>query len=129
MARKTETIVSYVDDIDGTSFPEGKGEAFDITVNGKRYTLDLGSKNAKAFRDALGPWLAAAHELAPRVSGGKSGSADANNIRAFANENGVKVAEVGRLSATIRQAWVDAGSPVYDENGVRVETPAETPAK
>jgi hypothetical protein len=124
MARQTQTIVSYVDDLDGKSFVEGKGEAFDLNINGERFTLDLGEKNAAAFRAVLAPYLDVAHKLAPRVSGGKNGNADAANIRAFAAENGVKVGEVGRISATVRTAWEDAGSPVYDENGVRVEAAA-----
>lgn len=123
MARKTITRMEYVDDVDGSIFAEGEGSAIDLalSVNGetKRYTLDLGAKNATAFVKALAPWLEKAHELAPRAAsqGVKTADPDVANARAFARANGVEVSDRGRLSETVKRAWEDAGRPKYNADG------------
>lgn len=116
MARKTVTLVSYEDDLDGKPFVEGDGEAFDVTINGNRFTLDLGAKNAAKFNEALAPWLKVAHPVTVKAAS-KGADPQAHNIRMHARSIGIEVAGQGRIGAATRQAWVDAGSPAYDADG------------
>ena len=56
MAQKV--VVELIDDLDGTPIPAGKGESIDFAVDGVTYTIDLGPKNAKAFRKTFDTYLA-----------------------------------------------------------------------
>ena len=56
MAQKV--VVELIDDLDGTPIPAGKGETIDFAVDGVSYSIDLGPKNAKAFRKSLDTYIA-----------------------------------------------------------------------
>ena len=63
MAQKV--IVELVDDIDGRPIPEGQGETIEFAIDGIGYSIDLGPKNAKAFRKSLDRYV----EHATRTGG------------------------------------------------------------
>jgi hypothetical protein len=105
MSQKVHIVL--VDDIDQTDAEETVAFGLD----GKEYAIDLNKKNAKALRDALGPYVAHARPVSGRRRGSSakasSGTAPAE-IRAWARENGFDVPDRGRVSAEVREAYAAA---------------------
>ncbi|MBM7786807.1 histone-like nucleoid-structuring protein Lsr2 [Tenggerimyces flavus] len=106
------TLVQLIDDIDGTTVANGKGETIEFGIDGVLYEIDLADKNAKRFRDALAPFVGSARKVsargARRVSGGRSARADkaqTQAIREWAKENGYEISDRGRIPATIIEAY------------------------
>jgi hypothetical protein len=108
MARTT--IVQVSDDLDGSANASEVRFAFE----GTEYTIDLSSKNRKAFEKALRPYI----EAGTRVPGRRSGtsrsarpkrtgdsSVDLAAVRAWAKENGHPVSDRGRLPKTVLDAY------------------------
>ena len=102
MAQKVH--ITLEDDLDG-------GEATETVtfgLDGRSYEIDLNAKNAKAMREALSKYVAAA-----RRAGGRSGAAkrrtqvgtSAREIRDWARSNGHKVPDRGRIPSDIRDAF------------------------
>ena len=112
MARVTQ--VSLVDDIDGSA----ASETVSFSLEGKQYQLDLSEKNAAKLRDALGPFVASGR----RSSGGRRRSSGGPKmtqkpatdrertaaIREWAREHGHKVADRGRIPASVIDAYEKA---------------------
>lgn len=107
MAQRVEVILE--DDIDG-----GKAaETIQFGLEGVTYEIDLNEKNAAQLRKSLDAYI----EAGRRVSGRRrrTGAANASarreelgKIRAWARENGHDVADRGRISASIREAYAKA---------------------
>jgi len=103
-----QTIVTLVDDLDGSEAEE----QVEFAVDGKSYEIDLSAANSKKLRDALAPFVAAA-----RRSGGgrrRSGGAAARPavdreqnqaIREWAQQQGMKISERGRIPASVLEAY------------------------
>jgi len=66
MAQKVTVLL--VDDIDGGS----ADETVSFSLDGVSYEIDLSTKNAKAFRDALAQYVGQARRVGGRSSGGRS---------------------------------------------------------
>lgn len=104
MAKRVQIILE--DDYDGS--PADQTVTFGL--DGAEYEIDLSAENARALRDSLAPWVAKA-----RRSGGRrrrssgSGSSDSrpssNQVRAWAQEQGMKVSARGRVAADIVEAY------------------------
>ena len=106
MAQKVHIVL--VDDIDQTDAEE----TVSFGLDGKEYAIDLNSKNARALRDALAPYVAHARAVSGRSarrtsSKPASGTAPAE-IRAWARDNGFDVPDRGRVSAEVRDAYAAA---------------------
>lgn len=110
MARRI--VHQLVDDIDGTVLETGEGETVHFSLNGVSYEIDLKDENAKALRDAFEPYVSAAR----RSSTGSAARAgtprkrtsrnpEATAIREWANANGYKVSERGRVPASVVEAY------------------------
>jgi hypothetical protein len=116
------TVVQLVDDIDGTQIADNQGETVTFGLDGATYEIDLTSQNARQLRDAVQVYVANAR----RVSGGRgrpagspnvptqrrAGSSSAKRkpeetraIKEWARANGHKVAERGRISQTVIEAY------------------------
>ena len=96
----TKTIVSVVDDIDGS---EG-AETVTFSYRGTRYEIDLTEKNLKALDAALTPFVGAARKVGGAPAPGSKSSRstrDSATIRAWAAKNGVDVPSRGRLPAAV----------------------------
>lgn len=126
MARKT--VVQVVDDVDGTTAET----TIRFTWSGVAYEIDLSAKNARAFEAAVEPYLKAA----TRVTTGRRRSTrkatpqrptlDFAAIRAWALDNGHKIADRGRVPTLIIDAY-HAAQHVVDDRATA--TPArQTPA-
>lgn len=111
MAKKT--IVQLIDDIDGTVLEPGEGESIEFSIDGKSYSIDLTSKNAKALRSALKPYMDHASSSrstrrssrAKKTGGATRSAKELQDIRQWARDKGYTVASRGRIKSEILQAY------------------------
>ena len=99
----TKTIVSVVDDIDGSE----NAETVKFTFGSAEYEIDLARKNRDALAAALSPFIAAARSSS-RGGGRRSASRaddDSAAIRAWAAENGIEVSHRGRIPRAVRERY------------------------
>jgi hypothetical protein len=94
MAQKVTVLL--VDDIDGGS----ADETVSFSLDGVSYEIDLSTKNAKTFRDALAQYVGQARRVGGRSSGDRTAE-----IREWARKNGHKVNERGRIPAAVVEAY------------------------
>ena len=102
MAQKVH--ITLEDDLDGGD----AAETVSFGLDGRSYEIDLNAKNAKAMREALSKYVAAA-----RRAGGRTGAAkrrtqvgtSAREIRDWARSNGRKVPDRGRIPSEVREAF------------------------
>jgi hypothetical protein len=89
------------------------GETITFGMDGSAYEIDVCEAHGKELRDAYAPYVGAARR-AGRPAGGQRRSSRAARtgavnqvaqIREWARNNGHKVSERGRISATLRQAY------------------------
>ena len=112
MAQKV--IVELVDDIDGTLIPEGQGETIEFALDGVGYSIDLGPKNAKAFRKSLDNYVSHATRTGGRRRASVSAVASKRDpkqtraIREWAQTKGYEISNRGRIPAEIEQAYAEA---------------------
>lgn len=112
-------IESIIDDLTGATLNETV-EPTVITVDGTKYSLDLGS----ASKDRLIKWLSGegslinAAKAAPKATSGTSSADKEQNVkvRHWAHStkhkiDGKALGEKGRIPDAFVQAWKDAGSP------------------
>ncbi len=120
MAKRTQTIVTVVDDYDDKEIEDGLAQTIDFTWEGSDYTIDLRPTNADKFRKDLEKWVAAATKITgrrgrPRSAGGTrapSGSGRSKEelqaVRDWAGKNGHEVSPRGRIAAPILEAYDQA---------------------
>ena len=96
MAKRVNTVVT--DDIDGSPAAEAVSFSFD----GRTYEIDLGPANRERMQKLLQPFIDAG-----RRAGGRRPSRSASSrqktaaIRAWALDQGLQVAERGRISVDV----------------------------
>lgn len=97
--------ITLEDDLDGS-----KGDdTVRFGLDGTEYEIDLSTKNAKALREALAPYVAVARKSRTtrrRTSGAARNSREESRIiRQWAKDNGYTVSERGRVPVSIREAY------------------------
>jgi hypothetical protein len=120
------TIVQLTDDLDGKLIPDGKGETVRFSVDRQDYEIDLTDKNAKALRDTIGKYVAAARRTgggSRRTSGRGASSGRSRNgqarkettrdydpkaVRAWAESQGLQVSQRGRVPADLIAKFAEA---------------------
>lgn len=109
---QTVTVV-ITDDIDGS--PDAQTLTF--AYQGQQFEIDLAEKNHAAFLTALKPYIGAAHVVSagqrPRGARGArrsrgSFSVDRAAVRAWAEKQGIQVAERGRIRADVLERYAAA---------------------
>lgn len=109
-----ERIVrQLVDDVDGSEIPDGGGERIQFSLRGVEYQIDLSSANVTKLNKALKPYVDAAtkvrssRERRSKRPGSHDGSAKDERaaIRVWARKHGHEVADRGRISADIVEAF------------------------
>jgi hypothetical protein len=108
------TVVQLTDDLDGKPIPEGKGETIRFSLDRTDYEIDLGEKNAKALRNDLAKYVSAARRSSgqrssaggsrgrgSRTSTGAARDYDPKAVRAWAESQGIKVSQRGRVPADL----------------------------
>lgn len=108
MARKTETIVTMTDDIDG-----GKAaETVSFALDGVNFEIDLSAKNAKALRSDFTAWADHARKARKTTTRSRRGAAkpvsEAAAIREWAVANGIEVPSRGRIPAAVAERYANA---------------------
>ncbi|MGO4488095.1 histone-like nucleoid-structuring protein Lsr2 [Microbacterium sp. 2RAF4] len=111
MARRI--VHQLVDDIDGSVLEVGEGETVHFSLNGTAYEIDLNTEHAEELRKALEPYVAAGRKAGSSSSASRTSSTrkrPARNpevaaIRAWANDNGHKLSERGRIPAHVVDAY------------------------
>lgn len=116
MASRTRTVL--VDDLDEVEIPEGEGQTVTFAVGSSAYEIDLNDANLGKLYDALQPFT----DKARRVRGGSRARARAETpesaaptervdkeqlqaMRQWAQENGYKVSNRGRISKEVQDAY------------------------
>lgn len=103
MAQKV--TVALVDDIDGGPADETVRFGFE----GANYEIDLCSKNARAFRKQLTPFIEharrAGRELARRAARTAASRQRSSDIRAWAKDHGIAVSDRGRIPASVAEQY------------------------
>ncbi|MEX5298222.1 Lsr2 family protein [Kocuria sp. CPCC 205292] len=98
-------MVILEDDLDGGL----ADESVQFSLDGKQYEIDLNRANAKKLRETLHPVISSGQQeqvKQARAAGARTTAADnpeAAKIRAWAQENGRKVSDRGRIAQEIRQ--------------------------
>lgn len=109
MAKRTFT--KLIDDLDGSD----AAETVSFALDGVSYEIDLSDPNAARLRDDLAVWTAHATRVGGRrrtgaASTGSSGKEDLDAIRTWARANGHTVADRGRISSKVKEAYAAAHS-------------------
>ena len=99
----TKTVVSVVDDIDGSA----DAETVTFTYDGKTYEIDLSRKNRDALAAALSPFVQAARSTSRKSAQRpkSNGDGDAAAIRAWAAGKGIQVSDRGRVPRSVREQY------------------------
>jgi hypothetical protein len=105
----SRTIVELTDDVDG----KPAAETVTFGLDGRVFEIDLSTKNAKALRQTMEPWVASAR----RVSGRSRHAAprrvetgvDIAAVRAWAASNGIEISARGRLPKDVVERYRAAG--------------------
>ncbi len=104
----TVTMVSMVDDIDGSA----GAESVSFALEGVAYEIDLSAANAQKLRDALATYVAHGRKVGGRrtraVRGRSAATTDRDQvavIRDWARRNGHEVSDRGRLSSSVIAAF------------------------
>ena len=102
------TVTSVTDDIDGSA----NAETLTFGYSGATYEIDLSKKNGAALDKLLKPYIDAARKVsgnnkrsAAKRTIRRSAKLDLGAVRAWATENGFSVAERGRISADVIEAY------------------------
>ncbi|GAB3712357.1 histone-like nucleoid-structuring protein Lsr2 [Mariniluteicoccus flavus] len=109
MAQRVQVILE--DDVDGGE----AAETVRFALDGVDYEIDLSEKNARKLRDDFAPWTGHGRKVTRSSrSGGRAraanGKADAGEIRAWAQANGMEVNARGRVPAEVREAYERANA-------------------
>ena len=117
------TVIQLVDDIDGTQITDNQGETVTFGLDGATYEIDLTDQNAKQLREAVQVYIANGRRIGGgrgrsagtggvptqrRSGGASSGKRDPEQTKAikdWARANGHKVAERGRISQRVIEAY------------------------
>lgn len=103
MARRT--TVELIDDIDGDTATE----TIEFAVDGKAWKIDLNADNAQRFRDELENWQKHAERVTksgtPATAKSSRNREHLAKVRTWARENGYEVADRGRISRDIEDAY------------------------
>ncbi|WP_427007210.1 histone-like nucleoid-structuring protein Lsr2 [Pseudarthrobacter sp. H2] len=111
MAKKTFTRI--VDDLTNEMLEEGQGETIEFAFEGSSYSIDLSSKNADDFREAISKYTDVATKNVARlpraasssISAPKSNKEELQKIREWAKANGHNISERGRVAQSVQDAY------------------------
>lgn len=101
----TQTLIEYVDDLDGS-----KGaDTIRFSLDGTEYEIDLNGVHAKKFRKAVKPYAAAGRPVRRPAARRTPQSRDrSGEVRRWARTRGYKVGAKGRIPAEIQRAYAAA---------------------
>lgn len=104
-AQMRKTIVTLLDDIDGTE----ADRTIQFGLDGTTYEIDLNETNAKKLETALAPFVEKATRVPGRRSTGQTrttaGRSFSQNVRAWAKDQGITVPDRGRVPNTVVEQY------------------------
>lgn len=106
----SHTIVKVTDDLDGSDATE----TVQFAYAGSSYEIDLNSKNAKKFNEALAPFIAAARKTGSNTRKAassrttKASGSDVQAMRSWLRDKGHKVNDRGRISQDLKDLYHSA---------------------
>ena len=102
-------IHQLISDLSGVEIPEGDGETVSFGFQGTNYQVDLTNKELEKLEKALQPYIDIATQVKRTRTVGNirkvSAPADNAAIREWANANGFKVGDRGRIPAEVKDAY------------------------
>ncbi|MDT0467109.1 MULTISPECIES: histone-like nucleoid-structuring protein Lsr2 [Streptomyces] len=106
MVQKMVTV--YTDDLTGTESDEVSTHRF--SLNGIEYEIDLNPENYDKLDAALRPFIERGRKVGRtkvtgRVRGGAAAGPSAEEVRAWARENGYEVNDRGRVPRELREVF------------------------
>lgn len=111
----TRTVTVLVDDVTGKEIEDGSGRTVRFSVEGVEYEIDLDSKGAMKFDEAMSFYVTHGRRLRGRTSAPRATRSGANvdraqlkAIRDWAKQNGHKISQRGRISSDIVEAYKSA---------------------
>jgi hypothetical protein len=108
MAR--QTVIEYVDDLDGAPIEPGDGGTVEFAFGGVNYEIDLTKANEAAFAGLVLPYITAGRKVAQAARGGRgvrvsrpvrSDKEHLRAVREWAAVNGLPVKLRGRIKQEI----------------------------
>lgn len=106
MARKE--VTQYFDDMDGSPLASGEVRTVEFSWGGKSFVIDLSAENADGFDAVMRPYVEKAHHVARHSSAfkpKKAARSDLPLVRKWADENGYKVSDRGRIPQAVLDAY------------------------
>ncbi|MFF0144652.1 Lsr2 protein [Amycolatopsis sulphurea] len=121
--------VEVLDDIDGTT----GATSVHFGLDGAKYAIDLSEHNARALRDELARFVNAARRTGGRKNRGTGApvprrSGETSAARAWAIEQGIAVARIGRVSADLLEQYREAQRAPERPKPTRKRGPRKTAA-
>jgi hypothetical protein len=105
----TKEVITYTSDLSGVDITDNDAPTIYFTWDGTPYEIDLTSKEADKFYNAVKPYVDAArkHKTTQTSRSSRSTAARSNaaEIRAWAKSNGMDVPDRGRIPQEVRDAW------------------------
>lgn len=108
----TRTIVSLIDDLDGTQIGQGDGETVHFALDGAVYEIDLTSANAARLRSAFDQYVNKGRRVGGRRSAASSRGPAATDraqvqaARAWLKDRGHAVSDKGRIKGELMDLYL-----------------------
>ncbi len=105
-----QTTVTLVDDLDGSV----ADEQVEFAMDGRSYEIDLSAANSARLREALAPFISAARRTSGRRRSAAASVATSRPstdreqnqaIRDWAQQQGMKISERGRIPSNVLEAY------------------------
>lgn len=113
MAR--ETVVTYTDDLDGSSGGDANVGEVEFAWGGASYTIDLSQANREKYNELFGVLIEAGQRVGRFKPEAKAGAGAVKRapvdreqtraIRDWANKKGFNVSDRGRIPANVLEAY------------------------
>ncbi|AJM76904.1 histone-like nucleoid-structuring protein Lsr2 [Rathayibacter toxicus] len=100
--------ITLVDDIDGTPISSGEGGTVRFSLEGTNYEIDLGPDNINELHSVLQKFVTNGRRAGARSQATASPKSDPKYLKAvreWANSNGYKVSDRGRIPAEVLAAY------------------------
>lgn len=109
MARRE--VTHYFDDLNNTPLNDDEVNTVRFGFEGTEYVLDLSEDNAQEFHQLLEPYVNVARKITPtRTTRRENVNSRGNSraIRAWAQDQGIKVADRGKIPHEVIEAYTTA---------------------
>ncbi|MDO5635482.1 MAG: Lsr2 family protein [Micrococcus sp.] len=109
MAQRTRIEIDFVSDLSGLDLG-AEGQTVTFGFMGVQYEIDLSPSEAEEFHTVMDRYISNGRRVGGRRTSGSASSRkeDLTKMREWARANGYQVADRGRISREIRDAYANA---------------------